>query len=297
MNQTFSEHPIKHVLLDNGYKLYDDGKNWRCQALYRGGRSQSLCVNKRNGWYFDFGSNEKGSPWKLAQLVSGRLHSFQRVEYNAEQNDKIPVMKIYPKECLKSLVPHFNLYIRRGISLDVLNEFEAGLAHGGKLKNRIVFPVYNQSGQIVGFSARWHQEETPDYIVPIPKWKNIPKSSSFLFPCHLSEKHIRQSETLILVESVGDVLAFYNAGIRNVLCTFGLNLSTKLFNYIIGLSPKRIIIALNNDEDKKKGPAAAEKIKAKLDGFFDNVQIAFPLLKDFGEMSPNQIRNWAAKLK
>lgn len=95
------------------------------------------------------------------------------------------------------------------------------------------------------------------------------------------------------------MLALWEVGIRNVLVTFGVEVSDYLLNFIIKLNPKKIIIAFNNDVDNGNvGNESAEKARAKICQFFDlhQVEVKLPVSKDLNKMliddGPDSILDW-----
>lgn len=286
-------HPIKDILVEAGYQIIYAGDYWRTTAKFRGGKTTtSIAIDRRTGRWKDFAMN---TPWQapelLAKIVKGEAVDFSSYEPTPER-EKIRVPKVYPKEILKRLVPHFDFFKSRGISVATLKEFEAGMAHSGKLNKRVCFPVYDRHGRIIGFAGRWFKE------IPFgsaPKWKLMGYKVDWIFPCHLNDALLREKREVIIVESVGDVLALWEAGIKNVVCIFGTSMSSKQLSYIIGLDPKKIIIATNNDVDNdSEGQRAAGKIALKLHKLFDTAQVivALPPKKDFGIMPAKEILAW-----
>lgn len=288
-----SYHPIKEILIENGYRLNDCGEFWKTSANYRGGNNKSsLSINKLTGYFWDFGVNLQGSAEELVQLISGKLANFK--DYVAPETIYLTKMeKIYPKEILKKLLPDYGFYEKSSISLETLKTFEAGMAHSGKLNRRVCFPIYNTFGRIIGFAGRWHQKNLPENF-DIPKWKLINSKKKFLYPCHLNQGEILKKKEIIIVESVGDVLALWEAGLKNSLCIFGTSISAHQINYILSLDPELIIIATNNDKEYEKGPLAAKNIKGKLDKLFnkDKIIIRLPKRNDFGDSSKEEILQW-----
>jgi DNA primase len=235
------------------------------------------------------------APELLAKIVKGEHVDFSSYEPTPER-EKIRVTKVYPKEILKRLLPQFDFFKGRKISVETLKEFEAGMAHSGKLNKRICVPVYDRHNRIVGFAGRW-LKETP--LGNVPKWKLLGYKVDWLYPSHLNDALLREKREVIIVESIGDVLALWEAGIKNVLCIFGTSMSAKQFSYVLGLDPKKIIIATNNDVDNdSEGQRAAGKIAIKLNKQFDSAEIvvALPPKKDFGMMASDEIRQWYADI-
>jgi len=100
--------------------------------------------------------------------------------------------------------------------------------------------------------------------------------------------YLEVDKEIIIVESVGDCLALYEAGFKNVLVAFGLDASSKLISYINSFSLNKVIVSMNNDKDKEtnSGGLATIKTVAKLAQIYDLNQICInpPLANDFGDM-------------
>ncbi len=289
-------HPIRAFLVESGYPVTDAGEYWRTTAKFRGGKTPtSLAINKRTGGFKDFSTGRSGTAEELVRIIKGESVDFSAYEPPPEQHI-ISIPKVYPKEILNRLLPQFDFFLGRGISLDTLKTFEGGMAHSGKLNRRVCFPIYDRNGRIIGFAGRWFKEFP---FGQVPKWKLLGKKSEWLFPCHLNESVIRERREVIVVESIGDLLALWEAGIRNAICIFGTSMSSRQLSYVLGLNCNKIIIATNNDpSDKEPGQRAAERIKAKLVKHYDDTYIGIhlPTEKDFGIMSSDQIKSWYAEI-
>ena len=94
------------------------------------------------------------------------------------------------------------------------------------------------------------------------------------------------------------MLALWEAGIKNVIVIFGLNISTAVLNTLLRLDPNRVIISLNNDSENGAGNMAAHKIQRRLLSFFDShqIKILLPSKNDFGEMSKDEILAWSENI-
>ena len=95
------------------------------------------------------------------------------------------------------------------------------------------------------------------------------------------------------------MLSLYQAGIKNVLVTFGTSLSLGILNYLLKIDIKKIYISLNNDSNKNNaGNIGAEKTHSRLKRYFDDKQlkIVLPTKKDFGEMNKEEILQWKNNL-
>jgi DNA primase len=136
-------------------------------------------------------------------------------------------------------------YEKRGISEKTQKIFECGYAGGGKMYRRIVFPIYNLNNEIHGFSGRTVIDGDN-----IPKWKHMGRKTNWIYPHHLAHSHIEKSREVILVESIGDCMALYEAGFNNVLMLAGLDISSKIMSYLNTFNLNKIIVAMNNDKYK-----------------------------------------------
>jgi len=201
---------------------------------------------------------------------------------------KIEIPRVWPIKLLDNLIKDYSYFESRGISVATQEFFQMGFASTHQMAGRMILPIFNkEKTQIIGFSGRlvkytdWHKENK------IPKWKHLNKSSLFLWPYYPEE--IIKAGSVILVESPGDVLYLWERGIKNVICLFGVVVSSKVLAYIISLGIRKIFISLNNELDgpnKGVGNKNAEKIKNKLLNYFndESVVIALPPLKDFNEI-------------
>ena len=211
-------------------------------------------------------------------------------------------VKVYEEALLLKLIPDYTYWTNRRIKPEVLRIVGGGVAspeEKSKLSNRYVLPCRDDKERIVGWAGRLLTESSF-----APRWKILGRKAHFLFP-HLSivERAVKAKGELILTEGQGDCLALMSAGIDNVYSLFGTELSSKIIGRIVALNPQRLIIATNNEERQGKrtgiGNRAADKIKNQLCAFVreEKVQIALPPLKDFADMTEEQIREWYEKTK
>lgn len=292
---------IKEILLDLGYQPRDEGNCYRMSAIYRGGsNSTSLVVYKKDGGYIDYVTNEYGT---LEQLVSRTKNCSveEAVSYCNKGSRPIKegrkIAEIEPeitfgKNEMKILLPIWDFYLKRGISVETLKFFRSGYCPNGNMSDRFVFPVLNENGVIVGVNGR----DVLGYRDN--KWKKLGKSNLWDYPYYFIKDSLVNYDHIILVESIGDMLSLFEAGFKNVFVLFGKALGKSLLKRIIGVNPKKIIVALNDDSGREDGlnPGldGAKKVKLSLSQFFDvkDIVIKFPFAKDFGEMTAEQIKNW-----
>ena len=93
-----------------------------------------------------------------------------------------------------------------------------------RFRNRIMFPIRNLSGKVIGFGGRaMDSEDNAKYLnspeTPIYNKRNI------LYGLYITNEHIRKQEEAIIVEGYTDLIRLYTAGFRNVVAGSGTSLT------------------------------------------------------------------------
>ena len=297
---------IAEILTQLGYNLKDYGQEYRARPLYRSSNNETvLRIRKDSGYWVDFkegkggplrslvkltlglGSDEEGSKW----LKEKGFNKIQRTR--TKPVSKAP--KTFSLSELSKIDPDYSYWKNRGItSTTVLRDLGSGVVHSnGKMSNRYVFPVQNAKKQIVGFSGRDISGKSKI------KWKHLGNKQDWRYPAQINFKNILKSKTVILVESIGDMLSLWDIGVKETLVTFGLDISLSVLNFLIRMDPDRILISFNNDsKNNDAGNIAAQKAEKKLLKWFDRkqVEIQLPPEGDFNDMLINDrerlIKEW-----
>jgi len=132
-----------------------------------------------------------------------------------------------------------------------------------RFRNRLIWPIHDTSGQVIGFGARKMSDEDQG-----PKYLNTPetlvyKKSQVLYGIDLAKKKIAHDKTAIVVEGYTDVMAFHVAGIENAVATcgtaFGEDHARTLKRLISGddLISGKVIYTFDADEAGKKAAMRA----------------------------------------
>ena len=302
---------IEEILIEIGYELLDRGGSFRAKPLYRDSDSPDvLSIDKDSGVWYDNKERLGGKFEELVRIslsqenitetkewIKSRLPNGSLSARNLDK-PKVSSIKKYPKELLLKLDRDHSYWGSRNISIETVETFSGGVASEGQMKNRYVFPIFNSRDEIVGFTGRYIKEVTGDY--KIAKWKHIGSVSNWCFPLKYNLKGIQSKKEVILVESVGDMLALWNAGIKNTVVTFGLTVSKAITTLLIKLDINKIFISFNNDnENTGAGNRAAKEAAQKLQLHFDPNQVCvrLPSKNDFGEMTEAEIGQWYSLVK
>lgn len=292
---------VHDILTSLGYDLRDFGKSFRAKPIYRdSNNSTALIIDKETGRWHDFSTSQGGDIKQLIKLTLKTPSEDDLIKYlngftpsAVTNNVKIEQQKTFSKDLLIKLRKDHTYWEKRGISKDTLDLFQGGVADNGKMANRYVFPIFNSKDDIVGFAGR---DLTGRSEI---KWKLIGSKMNWNYPLKLNKDLIMKSREVIIVESIGDLLSLWEAGIKNVIVAFGVELNSSLTPFLIKIDAQKIFLSFNNEIDNDSiGNKAAEKAKSKLINHFDEkqIQIALPTKKDFGEMTYEEIKLWKSKI-
>jgi len=108
----------------------------------------------------------------------------------------------------------------------------AGLTVTGKdgnsydrFRHRVIFPIHDNKGKIVGFGARVLDEAFPKYV-------NSPQTPVYnkgnnLYGLNWTAQHIREKDSVIIVEGYMDFLMPFQAGVDNIVASLGTALTVE----------------------------------------------------------------------
>ncbi|OGG41041.1 DNA primase [Candidatus Kaiserbacteria bacterium GWA2_50_9] len=183
----------------------------------------------------------------------------------------------------------------RGKGFSEREILDAGLAKKGerglydRFRSRIIFPIADSAGRIVGFSGRiflGSGEQPSQAESEAPKYLNSPETALFrkskiLYGFDRAKQAIRKYNCAILVEGQMDLLASHGAGWTNTVAVSGTAFTPEHASLIRRMSDN-LVIALDADEAglKAAGRAARAALQAGL-----NVKVSrLPKGKDPAEL-------------
>lgn len=188
-------------------------------------------------------------------------------------------------------LPAKNYLKERGLSDQTIDEFELGVALPGndallrhltkmgfalpdieraglifktdrgtyydRFRNRIMFPLHNHFGKVIGFTGRVMPGETNPEL---GKYVNSPETpifqkSKLLFGFWKTKNEVREQNQAVLVEGQMDFLMAYQDGVRNLIATSGTALTDEHL-VLLRRSAENLVLSFDNDS---AGKAAAER--------------------------------------
>lgn len=116
-------------------------------------------------------------------------------------------------------------------NLDTMNKAGLIVQRDGQwqdnYRGRIIFPIHNQSGKVIGFGARIIKSNDR-----APKYINTPENelyikSRILYGAYFAKSAIDKADECLLVEGYTDVVSLHQAGVENVVASGGTSLTTE----------------------------------------------------------------------
>ncbi len=130
-------------------------------------------------------------------------------------------------------------------TVGLLVEHDDGSPGNDRFRDRLMIPIRNQRGQVIGFGARaLNSEETPKYLNS-PQTILFDKSAT-LYGLDLAKKQIHQTNQVVIVEGYMDAIQAHQQGARNVVAQMGTALTEAQLKQLAVMASK-IILALDAD--------------------------------------------------
>jgi len=154
-----------------------------------------------------------------------------------------------------------------------------------RFRDRIIFPIHDSRGRIIGFGGRVLGDDKPKYL-------NSPETAVFhkgqeLYGLYEARKHNRQLNEIIVVEGYMDVIALAQQGLRNAVATLGTATSEEHIKRLFRVVPS-ILFCFDGDNAGRK--AAWRALEAALSNLKDGQQARFLFIPD-GEDPDSLIRS------
>ncbi len=135
------------------------------------------------------------------------------------------------------------LIIKKDVSVSVSQN-----RYYDRFRDRIMFPIHDLHGSVVGFTGRLLRETE----APVGKYINTPQTeiydkSQIIFGLDKAKSSIRELDMIVMVEGQMDVIACHQAGMTNVVATSGTALTEQQIKLMMRYS-KNVSMAFDADE-------------------------------------------------
>ncbi len=174
--------------------------------------------------------NQFAAKYFSAQLLESEEGQNNALSYLKERGfNELTIEKFQLGYCLNQRDAFTKEALKHQYSEDILKKSGLTIERDGQLldnyRGRIIFPIQNQSGKIIGFGARviGSSDRGPKYI-------NTPENelyvkSRILYGSFFARHPIDKFDECYLVEGYTDVTAMHQAGIENVVASGGTSLT------------------------------------------------------------------------
>jgi len=233
-------------------------------------KSRSFSVNLKKGIFQCFGCQAKGNVLDFAALMEGldpkdpgefrraavMLHGrylsgesaaekrAEEVEADSADDSKNGLERVVNAPLgfeLKNLESDHPYLEERGLTKETVQHFGLGYCRKGLMKGRVVIPLHDQDGVLIGYAGRWVDddsvsEENPKYKLPGTRERNGKqyefRKSEFLFNGHRIDGPV---EDLIVVEGFFGAMWLHQAGYTEVVALMGASCSERQAEQLVEL--------------------------------------------------------------
>ena len=221
----------------------------------------------------------------VADKIGYNLNISDYTDYTTANKEDYDIMEFAKKFYLNNIFTEKGIAARkylqdRGIDESIIREFNIGLSLDGKdtlykllnnkkynsdkivdlglinkvgldiydtFSNRIMIPIEDLKGQVVGFTGRIYNGEKDTAKYMNTKETEIFKKGHILFNYHNARPNIREEKCVIVVEGNMDAIKLSASGIKNVVALMGVALSKEQIDVLKKLKVP-IILILDNDQ-------------------------------------------------
>lgn len=275
------------------------GKNYVALCPFHPDKNPSLNISKEKGLFHCFGCGVGGNIYNFIMKIENvsferaveMVAKWANIEIPqfAYGEDKKKIYDIHEK-----LAEYFNkklnenkelisYLLNRGLDIDTIQKFKLGFAPKSIAEflnekdkdeidiketgifpysnfiERLIFPIRNLSGKIVGFSGRTLNGKMPKYINSTEKFF---KKGETLYGLYEGKEEILKTKEAILVEGYMDVIILSKNGIKNCVSSMGTSF-TEVQAKILKRFSGKIIISFDPDVGGIEGTKRALEIAEK----------------------------------
>jgi len=285
---------------------------WKCFGCGRGGSVFDFVMESE---HLEFADALK----VLAQKAGVTLQTQTKSEYQGkEKKETLYRINRYVGRVFQTILLERNAgkealsYLKkRKLATETIKEFSIGYAPQGfdlkkllltkgfttaeltkagspdRFYNRIIFPIFDVLGQTIGFTGRILGDGEPKYL-------NSPETPLFnksrvLYGLNLAKGHIKEKDFVVLVEGQMDVVALYQAGVRNVVASSGTAITETQLQILSKYTPN-FLLAFDADASGEKATKKVIELLLKLD--LNSKVINFGEFKDAGELFEKKPETW-----
>lgn len=237
-----------------------NGDNIRCECPVHGGQGNNFVFYPDRGTWKCWSHNcEQDYGSDLTGLVMGSLscsrENANKYIYNLTADSpsyrknlakpRVTTNKVIDPNVLYGADHSVEYFRNRGFLDSTVKHFTGFLCKNPKKKlyGRAVVPLFDDLGNLVGFTGRSIADGTP-------KWLHTPKNlrkSLILYNLNIARKHLKNN-TIILVEAPLDVWRLHECGVYNAVALLGTTISNEQIALLKKHGVTKTIVLTDPDE-------------------------------------------------
>src|SRR5450759_3547897 len=268
------------------FVVFPESGTWRCFGQCNEGGDVFVYVIKKEGWDFPTAlksladrtgveiqpltqeARQEGEEYERLRALLEEAVTFYRHQLFQTPAGQAALDYLHKREIKDAIIESFGLgyaplaweaalshFNSKGYSPEEL--LQAGMAterdSGGiydRFRNRIMFPIRDGLGHMVGFGARILDPND------VPKFLNSPQTALFdkgrlLYGLDQARKAIRAQDQVVIVEGYLDVIALHQGGFANTVSPMGTALTEDQLRMLKRYT-RRIVLALDADAAGEK---------------------------------------------
>ena len=169
----------------------------------------------------------------------------------------------FNQNSLKKFLESKNIDLEIAYNIGLVNK--NGIEYFDVFNDRIMIPIFNQSGKLCGYTGRCYLKDEENKYVN-SKETVIYKKSEILFNYYNAKNEINKLRELVIVEGNMDAITLCTYGIKNVCALMGVNLSGYQIDFI---KKQRLKVILMLDSDNAGSSATLKVGDALLENGID----------------------------
>jgi DNA primase len=229
----------------------------------------SQAMEKIMTWYaIQLKANQRAVQYLKKRGLSGEIAKLFSIGYAPESWQNLePVFGSYDND------QNAKLLVESGMMIQGESEGSVRAKRYDRFRDRIMFPIRNLKGQVIGFGGRVIDKGEPKYL-------NSPETVLFkkgqtLFGLFEARKYIREKSYVLVTEGYMDVVALAQHGYPNAVATLGTACTEHHVQLLLKHTDK-VIFAFDGDSAGRK--AAKRAFEASLPLLEDDKEIRFLFL-------------------
>lgn len=148
-----------------------------------------------------------------------------------------------------------NVLTKKKYNNKLLNELGLTVNNYDNFIDRIIFPLWDVNGRVVGFSGRIYHKNSNQNKYVNTKETPIFKKGQTIYNYHRAKEYARREKSIIIMEGFMDVIRAYTIGVKNVVALMGTAMTKEQVSLIKRLS-NNVILCFDGDDAGRKATLA-----------------------------------------